>query len=1124
MPPKRWTTRSQQAYLDLQMPDYIRRHAQRKLHLFWPAMEEGWFHQFSEQAALGLPLANSEAARPLTVEELALLGERIKARKKQLASWFRREAKKIRAGPVGPRVTISPLATALMKKARKSGRRVHHAVEVFQKRNKAKIRSALSQRGFDSMNEAARRAAEAPGEESDEEEALEEQEGHVKASRAARMQLRTSVVSELWANASDEEREAVRKEVEREREELRERQREEEMVGSSGEDKTPEEYQSGGPSPRHNGALIVKVICAGETPQGNTFRHACPNFNEEIVDRFKEFLMLIYPFDVRDSRALPRPAAPESTPPTVSQLSEAPEESDDDAEVPLAKPKRMPKPKKRKKKAAAASPASSTVSPSPSSPESPPAQSVPASPTSVPLSDAGFVPVPLSPTAFVLGVDAAVPPVDWNGVGMDFGNAYSGAAFDPSAALPVGGEGDCFNAEDGGGGSLDWWGSQEAQEWGMQLGAAAAMGGTEMVSVDAARGCDGLDTSFESLDATSYSLPSAAYSPPGTVLPVGSTFTSPSSPSSSTPGSTFTPSSFSPPSSVAASSFTFSSVHGSIFTLPSLPPPPSVPASTFSFSSAPGSIFTQPSLSPPSSAPPATFTLPSALPTRPVPRPVPRPSSASANGAGKPETGGSIYRPSALFRAFDSSGRKASAWSSPLRPTVDPVPTRAAQALKNILGASQTVGVAANIMRAGTGTGGENAAAAEGSARAGNTSTDSDDDGRFDLPQSRPAARQPAPPKAAKPMPKPKPKASVKDAGVTAALPKRRGRLPKALGEVAEALGDASDTGAAADADATAAAPKRRGRPPKAQAEVAEAGAGGALEDVTNQPLSIDVDTTMKTPGGRASSSRVRKVPERADGSVPEPVRKGTRGPQKNLHAAGASKKRAAMDEAEGSRATKSYLQLIKISCAKCMRKGGKKEADLGKLETLEKEHRGKKSIEFLDTGAAGLEPQPADMIPFLVQINKTKRWGRNKGDRDRGAGGALSGGPESITRSEECFRVAVCEARARSRGERRVGRGKWGAGRSTARCGKISARATGGEQGAESDGRGAAGRGGRGAEGGERRGAAGGERRAGSDGACSGKARKWRAAQAKLGNRADNSRGGRARGTRRSAFGRKGR
>ncbi|KAJ7443367.1 hypothetical protein FB451DRAFT_1437498 [Mycena latifolia] len=537
MPSSRWTTAAQLAFLNLQLPDYVRRQAQKKLSLFWGPMEEGWFYEFPEQAVLGLPLPQQPGSDLITPEQREALGAAIKKRKEQLASWFRREAKKIRQGPgAAPRKTLTPLTIALMKKTRPTGQRAHKPVEIFQKRNKDKIRVQLTQRGFDLMNEAAR--ADAQGS-SKAEETLEVQEARVRLSRSERMRLRAGVVSELWANASEEERETVRIEVEREREAIRKRQREEELMAREDQPaKTPEQLQLGidcldgmfgeaqhvadiaagwasvtllgGPTPRQGGALTVKVICAGETAQGNTFRYACPNFKEEIVERFQTFLQQVYPFSVRDERALPAAETVPSTPPLApSSDSDSSESEEERSDVPVVKPRkktaprRIPKPKKKAgTQATPSSPAISppASSPSLSSPSAPPASPVAspfASPTpptpavessrmrtaSPPPSDSACLPVvPTSEWTFpASGVVPVIAP-DAFGLGAGAGGGETGdwdalrvslsADLEPPAAFsgdePFNG-GDIFS-----GGTEDWWSSQEAHDWGKALGTATS--------------------------------------------------------------------------------------------------------------------------------------------------------------------------------------------------------------------------------------------------------------------------------------------------------------------------------------------------------------------------------------------------------------------------------------------------------------------------------------------------------------------------------------------------------------------------------------------------------------------------------------------------------------------------
>ncbi|KAJ7699073.1 hypothetical protein B0H17DRAFT_1196647 [Mycena rosella] len=394
MPAKAWTNAAQHAYLELQLPDFIRRQAQKKLHLFWGPMHEGWFARFPEQAELGLPLPSDATAPPLTDPQMAVLGAAIEKRKKQLNSWIRRERLKIRGGNAGKKNKKSPLAQFLAKKMRPVGRRVHHPVEIFQMRNKGRIRAKLTERGHDSLNEAARRAAkEGSNDSDDEEETLEEQEAHAKASRSERMRMRTSVVAELWRDASEEERQAVSREIAREKAELDRQRRKEEEESGERSAPTPTEYQGGvdaldelfesvhalsletsgwvglsilgGPTPREGGATTVKVICSGETLAGNSFSDACADFEQEIVGRFKVFLDRVFPVSDCLKRAIEQDPVPETQPVELSVDVTVP------PPPPLPpKPKRVRKPKKTGPTATpttttAETPASSQATPPP---------------------------------------------------------------------------------------------------------------------------------------------------------------------------------------------------------------------------------------------------------------------------------------------------------------------------------------------------------------------------------------------------------------------------------------------------------------------------------------------------------------------------------------------------------------------------------------------------------------------------------------------------------------------------------------------------------------------------------------------------------------------------------------
>ncbi|KAJ7457105.1 hypothetical protein FB451DRAFT_1510791 [Mycena latifolia] len=929
MPSSRWTTAAQLAFLTLQLPDYVRCQAQKKLSLFWGPMEEGWFYEFPEQAVLGLPLPQQPGSDLITPEQREALGAAIKKRKELVQT----RSQKIRQGPgTAPRKTLTPLTIALMKKTRPTGQRVHKPVEIFQKCNKDKIRVQLTQHGFDSMNEAAR--ADVQGS-SKAEETLEVQEARVRLSRSERMRLRAGVVSELWANTSEEERETVQTELEREREAIRKRQHEEELMAREDQPaKMPEQLQLGidwwasitllgGPTPRQGGTLTVKVICAGETAQGNTFRYACPNFKEEIVERFQTFLQQVYPFSVRDERVLPAAEMVPSTPPLApSSDSDSLESEEERSNVPVMKPRKKTAPRRilkpKKKAGTQATPSSPAISPpasspSLSSPSAPPASPVvspfasPTPPTpavessrmrtaSPPPSDSARLPVvPTSEWTFpASGVVPVIAP-DTFGLGAGAGGGETGdwdalrvslsADLEPPAAFsgdePFNG-GDIFS-----GGTEDWWSSQEAHDWGKALGTATSPFAT----------------------------------------PAGH--------------STFHP--------LSASS-----------------------------------------LSPADDPPPLS------LQARPIPRPSYRGSAFYDTNPQAERAEGSIFKPSALFRAFDGSRsrtpfspsgspaslrRKATAWNSPthrggppsggspLR-TTDGFASHTARAMASIVGVPAPHAGLGELgtrkaplpekVRVGAGNGGmvkgsdyDDLPASRPAAkkpvvgkrgagkRAGRPSVSatavSYDEGEQeddDLHTSRQAARKPAAPgrrrnTTAPPLPNP---AGASEAPAPDVAKRPRGRPPKPKGP--EPAPAASTAGASiAPPPNVTVAKKPRGRPPKPKgpepaatsmaagaassaagatstgmgavsagagaASAAAVGAevvGGTLEDTTNQP--------------EVHQGRVRKAKRMVDGTIAPQLTKGVRPakkPQGGDQGAtvAMSKKRQAAGDAAGSKPAK---------------------------------------------------------------------------------------------------------------------------------------------------------------------------------------------------------------------------
>ncbi|KAJ7225246.1 hypothetical protein B0H12DRAFT_1240680 [Mycena haematopus] len=388
MAPPPWASPLQLIWLQGWLSEFIQRQAENKLHLFWPTMYEAWFKENPEHCRLGLPLPKDADARELTPDELAMLGTAIKAKKLQLQHWFRNNRKKVGSA------TVPSAAASILQRILKIGttkrQRAHQPVEIFQKRNPALIKAALTEAGYDALTEA--------NNGSDDEELTAETEestaARMKTNKAERMRLRTRVVRALWAEASQEEREAVEAEVEKEKKELREDDLRREKEASDAPETDPWQLQEGidsldgmlaevhkavfnaskwigvtlvgGPNPRMGGDLTLKVICFGQSPAGNDFEESCIDFDQNVVKPFQDFLRLSYSAADRQACALPaRPSAvsgdetpAERIPTTASPAPEA------------EKPKKK---KKSKKKSAATIPASTRSPPDPAALASVPA-------------------------------------------------------------------------------------------------------------------------------------------------------------------------------------------------------------------------------------------------------------------------------------------------------------------------------------------------------------------------------------------------------------------------------------------------------------------------------------------------------------------------------------------------------------------------------------------------------------------------------------------------------------------------------------------------------------------------------------------------------------------------------
>ncbi|KAJ7114637.1 hypothetical protein C8R43DRAFT_1138296 [Mycena crocata] len=384
MAPKHWATEEQRQWIDEKMPEFIRRQAEGKLYLFWPPMQEEFFRRWSQYRELRLPKPNGPGARPLTAGELSRLGDTISEKKRQLENSFRNNSKKYgNAHAPGGSSSVAAVATRrvfMLNVPRRQ--RAHQPIELFQKRNPEVIRVALSQEGYDQMNEAAM-AADVEGWE---DEPDDTSQTRIKRTKADRMRLRTRVVRALFDAASEEEHADIAAEIEQEKEQIRQNNSDAEKAREAGlQSTTPQQRQEavdvldsayselhkgtyaaagwvgmsivGGPNPRLGGELSYKVVCFGRTPAGNDFEQACPDFETNIEQTFETWLRAIFSPEQRAACALPVSA------PLPSE-ARLPRLQGSDATTAPSKPKK-PKRMVKKSKSKSKSPASDSQASAP---------------------------------------------------------------------------------------------------------------------------------------------------------------------------------------------------------------------------------------------------------------------------------------------------------------------------------------------------------------------------------------------------------------------------------------------------------------------------------------------------------------------------------------------------------------------------------------------------------------------------------------------------------------------------------------------------------------------------------------------------------------------------------------
>ncbi|KAJ7776640.1 hypothetical protein DFH07DRAFT_951774 [Mycena maculata] len=299
MAPQTWATLAEEALMKASLPDFMRRQAEGKLHLFWGPFFLKFFGAFCMEAKLNLPLPTDRNAHKLTVEERTMLGDAIQKKEQQVRSWLRYNAGKIGKATAGARRASATLK-ALFKSGVSKNRRRHHPIEIFQRRNRDLVKKALSEAGYDTSTKDIK-PEELEHEENEEDDEEDDEDTPLtpskpKSVRSLRFAMRKRVTAELWAKALEEERTAVAAEMAKESQEL---QQGIDALNTVYADVHKATYNTsgwvgmtilGGPNPRYGGELALKIVCLGETRTGNTYEDVCVDFDKNVTQTFKAFL------------------------------------------------------------------------------------------------------------------------------------------------------------------------------------------------------------------------------------------------------------------------------------------------------------------------------------------------------------------------------------------------------------------------------------------------------------------------------------------------------------------------------------------------------------------------------------------------------------------------------------------------------------------------------------------------------------------------------------------------------------------------------------------------------------------------------------------------------------------
>ncbi|KAJ6595947.1 hypothetical protein B0H10DRAFT_2442013 [Mycena sp. CBHHK59/15] len=221
---------------------------------FWNKLEHNWFELFPEELALGLPMPGPGVV--YTPEQLQQIGEATQLRKLRLKRVIRYQARR-----VTQKRTAGHAAASLA------------IIEVYQKVKKDEIKVLLDKAGYGQINEEVESAAAAAAD----------------AAASGRILDAVSAEEGSWDNETEE----VKLEFQEMTREANEERASQADDRSELEDLTPEELQD---------------ISYGTTSNGATLEASHPNWDGQVAAPIAKFFKRAFPHDVRDARALHKPA------------------------------------------------------------------------------------------------------------------------------------------------------------------------------------------------------------------------------------------------------------------------------------------------------------------------------------------------------------------------------------------------------------------------------------------------------------------------------------------------------------------------------------------------------------------------------------------------------------------------------------------------------------------------------------------------------------------------------------------------------------------------------------------------------------------------------------------------